>query len=355
MIEPLIRTSLALVISLLVQAFCLAIKVIVVLSNYLACQSAFQLLNYDNQPLNRDELLGWIFEPFVGGEATLCHLYALGLALTQAMGLFWLFHYTFRIIILWRERRWYLEHYDSANAQAALSQIWMNLFSLVCIAIPLVFIIYWDICLFRYRSIANMQGLEDGVIAPTSLLNWDLQLENSAHLFGWQLTGIGAWGYIGATAMVCQGFEQAFLKTQDNWARWVQAVSNLFQREAELPGQPGYANGYQERPQAAGGGPQQPPAMAPAAPAPAPAVQEAPRPANPAPGEHPREDTPPPARPLEPSAAPDLRPVIGGQPGEMASLAQASEQPQRYYVDPVTHDVWDRQAYEELFGRQEAA
>lgn len=355
MVDRFLRNTITLVLCLGGQMVCASFKVVVVTANYLACLSAFMLLNFEMQPLSRDELIGWLFDSFVP-DATLCHLYALGLALTQAMGLYFLFHYAFRCIPLYREHRYFLDRNEEINARDALNQIWMNLLFLIIVAIPLGFIIYWDVYLFRYRSVANMRGIEDGVQAATTLVNWDLQRQQYSHLFGWSLTHFGAWGYIGVTAMVCLGFEMTLMKTKDNWARWLDTVEEMFRREPAVPGQPAYANGY------AGGG--QPQFEAPAHPTPPAGRDEAPlfQPETPQGNPGPAADSQVPGPP-ESSAGPEHpsdtatadQVVIGGQAGERVSLEIALSQTDNYYVDPQTHEVWDRRYWEALFNNREAA
>jgi len=327
----------------------------VLLANYLACVAAFQLLNYETKPLHLDELIGWLFGAFVP-DATLCHFYALSLVLTQALGLNLLFHYAFSIIKLHRDRRWYLSHNDMVNAHEALGQMWMNLLFLLIVAIPLALIIFWDVYLFRYRGVVNMLGLEDGVQAAITVKNWDLQLKEHAHLFGWFLTHIGAWGYIAATALSCLLFENFLMKTQDNWIRWVETVRGLFQSETAVLSQPAYANGYAKGPAITGRGAAQPqPELTTGPASPPPQTPVSPRPTSGGQTSEPHSE--PPVRPQQPEVAGETvdRPVIGGQPGEMVSLAAALQNQQRFYVDPATHQVWDRQAYEQLFGPREAA
>lgn len=344
-LEAFIRGTIRLIGSFGLSGFVLVVKFSVVAANYMACLLSFQLLNYETWPLPEDKLLGWLFVAFAP-EADLCHLYALGLVLTQAMGLVFWFHFAFRILGLWRDRRWYLENNEPQSARQAMSQFWLDLFFLVILSVPLAYVIYWDIYLFRYRGVVqsfypdNPEGI--GNLIP----NWEILKEERGHFFALFLTRVGAEGYIGATALVCLLFEITLGKIRDNWTRWWA----LFQADNQVPGQPAYANGYvggaqEEIADQAGAGHPAPAGLV--SPPPGQSGQEVAPQA--APGRPGREVPTP-----EPAVA-DRRPVIGGQPGEMVSLAAALQQRQRYHVDPVTHEIWDRRAYEAIFGQQEAA
>jgi len=343
-LEAFIRRTISLILGFGLQGVIIVVKFIVVAANYLACLLGFQLLNYETWPLPDDKLLGWLFAAFAP-EADLCHLYALGLVLTQALGFLFLFHFAFRLLGLWRDRRWYLDHNDPQSARQAMSQFWLNLFFLAIVAIPLAYIIYWDIYLFRYRGVVSGLFADDPEGAIRTLPNWEILQEENAHLFAMFLTRIGADGYIGATVLICLLFEVALGKTKDNWASWWA----LFQSDEQVPGQPAYANGYQEEP-ASGGAAEQPGQSGPALIAQVPS-QPGPQGREPATAEATQGRPAPVAEP----EAPDLRPVIGGQPGETVSLATALQQKERYYVDPVSHEIWERRAYEAIFGQQEAA
>jgi len=344
-VEAFIRRTVSLILSFGLQGLIIMVKLLVITANYMACLLAFQLLNYETWPLPEDKLLGWVFAVFAP-EADLCHLYALALVLTQALGLLFLFHFAFRCLGLWRDRRWYLEHNDLQSARQAMSQFWMSLFFLVIVAIPLAYIIYWDINLFRYRGVISSFFADNPEDALRTLPNWELLHEEKASLFTMFMTRIGAEGYIGATAMICLLFEVALGKTKDNWASWWA----LFQTDEQLPGQPAYANGYQAEP--AAGGAAEPAAQGQAPPATSTPGRAAAPQGPSAPEAAPERPAPTPA---PPAATADLRPVIGGQPGEQVSLEAALQQRERYHVDPVTHEIWDRRAYEAIFGQQEAA
>lgn len=336
-IEAFIRRTVSLFLSFGLLILILVVKFILVAANYIACLLSFELQNWETWPLPEDKLLGWLFAPFAP-EADLCHLYALGLVLVQALGILYLFHYAFRCLGLWRDRRWYLEHNDRQSARQAMSYFWESLFHVAILAIALAPVIYWDLYLYRYRGAISSYSPDDIERAASVLADWPILQEEKIHLFAMSLIRIGSAGYISATALVCLFLEITLGKIKNNWDRlWA-----LFQADEQWPGQPAFANGYQAEPAAQG-------QVAPAAPA----QGQAAAPQGPSAPEATLER--PALTQATPAATADLRPVIGGQPGEQVSLEAALQQRERYHVDPVTHEIWDRQAYEAIFGQQEAA
>ena len=45
----------------------------------------------------------------------------------------------------------------------------------------------------------------------------------------------------------------------------------------------------------------------------------------------------------------ELQEVIGGEKGERMRLSEALKQPERYFVDPETHEIWSCKLREKLF------
>jgi len=393
-IGRLTRNFVGLLFWLLADGGFLALNIAVVLANYLACKGSFELLGFEMRPLGTDELVGGFFGAFFH-KATLAHFYALTVAVTIAVGLFLVFKLAFHIADLLEDRRAFLNAGDQQSAQAVVRLILRDLIMLLIFLAPLAWAIYWDVYLFRYRSIAGALGIEDPTVAP-QMLGWERQLQENGDLFAWGLARVGAWGYVAVTAIACLSLEFASHKTAEYWRRLEDTCRELMQpatnqqEQALFYGydqnrQPVYdpnvpvaydtdgnpvadqdATGVNANPGTVdhnAGTISQPETISSASAAtngngavdaslfdPAPASHDG------ASSKGVANNTPSGITPTNraraersttgSSVAPrtedsDLRPVIGGTEGERVSLAAALADRQRYWVDPETHDVWD--------------
>jgi hypothetical protein len=365
-----------------------------VLANYLACKGSFELLGFEMRPLGTDELVGGFFGAFFH-KATLAHFYALVLAVTGAMGFFLVFKLAFRIADLLEDRRAYLNASDQQSARAVVRLILRDLIMLLIFVAPLAVIMYWDVQLFRFRSIAGALAIEDPTVAP-QMLGWERQLQENGDLFAWSLAHLGAWGYVAVTAIACLSLEFTSHKTVEYWTRLEGNFKELMQPATnqqqplfygyDQNEQPVYdpnapiaydtdgnpvasqdATGADATPEAANhnaGTVSQSETISSASAAtngsgainaslfdPAPAdhnggasphsaannASSGATPTNRARDERPTAGVSKTPR-MEPS---DLRPVIGGTEGEQVSLAAALTNRQQYWVDPDSHDVWN--------------
>ena len=223
------RNFIRLTLSLLLVLFLFGFNVLLALSNYLGCKISFELLGTENRPLGTDELVGVYFRSFFG-QASLAHLYAMLVAGTVSVGLFLVLKLAFDTLKLVEDQRLYRENGDQQSAQIAMRRIVYNLIMIAIFAVPLGFAIYWDIHLFRFRSIAQVMGYEYPEKVVT-LVNWSEQLRQKPDMWVWFLTKIGAWGYLAITAICCLGLEYAIYRTGEQWALLLDALSELFRAE----------------------------------------------------------------------------------------------------------------------------
>jgi len=228
--------------SLVGVVFSLFLSVFMIIANYMACQVSFELLGYDRKPLYADKLVGPFFGAFVS-QATLTHLYAMVVAVAVFVGLFMAFRILVHILELLKDRKVYLNQQDRENAQVIVQMILWELLDLALLAAPLGYALYWDIELFRYRSIAWAAGIEDAPKA-TGLGNWSLQLQEKSSLWAWSLTQIGAGGYIGVTVLACMGFEYSVRKTNENWSRLSNSLEDIFGATVPAQESAGFFYGY---------------------------------------------------------------------------------------------------------------
>ena len=213
MVNRIIRNLIGLIAWIMGVSASLALNAIVVVSNYLGCKASFELLGFEMRALGTDELLGGILGALMG-DATIAHLFALGVALTVAFGLFMLFRLFFSIHKLSYDRRAYIVSGDQESARVALQLIVRDAVLMVIFAIPLIYAMNWDISLFRYRCVAGALGIEDPSAAANTLKIWELQLEEHGSLFAWSLARFGAWGYLAVTAIACLCLEFCLVRVR---------------------------------------------------------------------------------------------------------------------------------------------
>lgn len=236
MLSRIARNFIKLNLSLLFVLFLIALNVLLVVSNYLACKISFELLGTENRPLGTDELVGPFFRAFFG-QASLAHLYAMLVAVTVSVGLFLILKLGFDTLNLLEDQRIYSENRDEQSAQITRRRIFRNLIMIGIFALPLGFAIYWDIHLFRFRSIAQVMGYEYPEMV-IKLVSWSGQLRQKGGQWVWFLTRIGAWGYLGITAICCLSLEYAIYRAGESWALLVDALSEPFQSRVEQEVQP---------------------------------------------------------------------------------------------------------------------
>ena len=379
MLGSLFRNLVGLSVWLAALVFFVAVNLGLVVANYLGTLIAFELQGYESKPLYLDELFGPFFDA-VAPDATLAHLYAAAVAVVVALGIFLLLKLANHIYRLADDRRFYARQLEedearpdgnpglSSEARAELEEnkraatrliVRDAVLSLVFLAATVV-AVRWDLGLFRFRSVAGAEGLEDPALA-TRLENWELQMQNHGDLFAWVLTGAGAWGYLAVTVIACLALEYGTIRVGDYWARFANSLQQAFSPPEPAPhlgydadGQPVFdpsvalaydVNGTPIEPDLDDAGFFDPQPGTQGAPAPPTVGGDGALftpPAEPGPAA----DAP---TPTEEPASDELRDVIGGD-GDRVRLADALADADRYHVDPASLDVWDRAYWEELHG-----
>lgn len=204
-----------------------------VMANYLGCRQSLEYQGYDQMPLIKDAYIGQIIGPFFP-DMTVAHFYATGLAVGMAICLFIVFNLMFYIYKLFLERSFYISENDMIHAGRALDQIILSLPLLFVFILLSIGAIYWDIDLYRFRCTVGALGLDDPTTAPRIVENWDIQLKKYGHLAAWQLTRIGAYGYVALTGISCAAIELLGSKTGERFERLANSVALCFKNDDQL-------------------------------------------------------------------------------------------------------------------------
>lgn len=369
------RNLIALVFWLVVAGCALGVMVMLVMANYVASKAAFELMGFEARPLKTDELVGTLFGAFFP-DATLAHLYALGMTAAVALSFFVLFHVISHAYGLLLDRSGYVANGDAKRAKVATQILIADVLVLLGLGGLLVPACRWDLELFRFRTVAGAMGMDDPAKA-TTLKNWSVQLRDHGDLFVWALTHHGAWGYLAVTILACLVLEFAFGQLDDRWARLLMGIGTMFKsreiEEAEPPiavdesrdenfvpdAESGSVTGGPEResnplfPGPVGSGSERGhPADGPEGgpePGPAPSYRTEKGPsARQVPSQKPAEPVKPSARAASGRVDADLRDVVGSE-GERVPLAEARANQSRYHIEP-DGQVWSREYWERLHG-----
>lgn len=195
-----------------------------VMSNYLACESSFSRLNWESKPVYLDELVGKFFGTFFP-EATLSHLSALSLSFGIALLFFFFTNEAFRILESTRMRDLHRREGDEEQVSAFTHLIKQQCLITVLLAVPLYFLIRFDIYLYLFRGASSvlLEDPHDSV----NLLPWS-QL-NQQPSFALNVTAVGAVAFAALTFGLCillEGFSMKFRKYAD---RLLLSVDSLFE------------------------------------------------------------------------------------------------------------------------------
>lgn len=235
--EDIARNFVGLIFLVGADIIVVAVFIALAIANYLGCKNVFDFLGYDGLPLAREAFIGQVIGPFFP-EATLSHFYAFVVASVISMGLFILFNRFLHIWELQRDRKGYLAQNDSESARILLSQIYGDIVLIITILPFLIAALMWDFDLFRYRSAYGALGIEDPSQAPLTVGNWDSQLAQYGHLFAWELASVGAFGYLGITGVACASLEFCFRRTTERFVILLSNIENIFQPNPLPPSPP---------------------------------------------------------------------------------------------------------------------
>lgn len=369
-----------------------------VLEHYLNAANALELLGTEQKPLSADSLLGTVLSAFLP-QAALPQAMALTISLIEALAFFFIANTLMDILGLIRHYRTSRKHDKPEEAEEAVWRLIENGFGMAMMGGLLVYGILWDLDIFRYRSMAGAYGYDTPLKAAQQLPSWAEELRENGSWAAVQMARVGAWGYLSFTAAGCVLLDLVIRKLDDAFSRLMRPIDQWYESRLAAQAEEADAVYDDEQDEQPVGDP-----IEESVTAERPAAEPAYEPERPtqttnghANGTHvTREETPMPematvsadrtapqaaqnghgaphngassrplfdpevaSRPLTPSRpepvvtprereVSDLRDVLGGAAGERVGLATAVTQPDRYYVNLATGQVWNREAWRRL-------
>ena len=318
-------------------------------TNFTALKISFELAGYDLRPVSDDTLTGPLWEMFGLGELTQAHMFAAAIASVIALLSAIVCHHIYRAARLVIDRREYRASGNEALVSQADSAIIREIVYFSLTMIPLFFVGYWDMQLFRFRCAAPILGFEDSAVA---MKDWPLLLEQYGDRFSISLARFGGYAYILLVAGASLCMELWINYVKEAIARLETALEVLWEGAAPAAAEPVQI---------------QPVPEAREADVPFTPVQE-PEPAAPVRQAQPVAETVTgtiewPDRQAEPAYTPanegnkteeDEVSVYGGNPGEKVKFSQAVADREHYYIDELKR-VWKRSVPEESEAAAEAA
>lgn len=167
-------------------------------TNFTALKVSFELAKYDLTPVGADLLTGWIWQSLGFYDLTQAHMIAACIAFFAGFLSVMAIHHIYGSVMLLLDKRVYAKNGDTSSLELANTEIIRHLVKLGLVLIPLLYIIHWDLLLYKFRTAAPVLGMtEDNAIA---MKDWPLLMQQHSDLFAMSLTRNGAWGYIAVVA-----------------------------------------------------------------------------------------------------------------------------------------------------------
>lgn len=211
-----------------------AAHVLVFFANYAALKSAFELIGFEPRPLGDDNFLGTLFTSLGLGDATVSDVYAGGMALLIGVTSVVCFNYLFDALRLFFDSRAYRASEDEgerAKAPLAIRKLARRLVYFAALAAPLVFVMSWDLTLFKVRLEGNLRNTQ----SPDEILTWSPDAVSRLGEYSDWLLGRNGVGYIAATVLACLLLEVAFEKMSENFDNLCYAFDALTGAQPEEP------------------------------------------------------------------------------------------------------------------------
>jgi hypothetical protein len=360
-----IKNIFALVACIIVALSCLFAEFWLFIIHYLGLSYAFELKGFDTLPLHQESVIGPAMKAFFPKAD-----YTKGLGMLVAfilMGItFTFFHLAYECFKLLLERSRYKRENNAETVQVVNQMLLTNCIWMAVLAIPGVLIFLWDLDLFKYRLLLGAIGV-DSPDAATGLTNISQQMQENGNLWIWNNLSIDASGYAALVAGMSLLLEMSFLKTGDNVNKLMTNINLMFHGKSDDNNQPEFF-GYDAEGKPVyeasqpvvydvDGNPVNPQASAQTTADASGSGTKADEPLFTT--EEPRQhtstasasaSTEAPGCEKQRTASPEVE-VIGGSAGEKVTMAHAQSQPNRYWIDPDNHQIWDADYRNELFGK----
>ena len=166
-------------------------------TNFTALKVSFELAGYDGTPVGEDLLTGPIWESLGLYDLTQAHMFAAAIALFVGLLSAVVFHHIYTAVRLLMDRREYARQGDTASVEQANAAIVRHLVWLGLVLVPLIPVGYWDLQLFRFRTVAPILGMEENAVA---IKDWPLLMQQHSDLFAMSLARFGGFAYIALIA-----------------------------------------------------------------------------------------------------------------------------------------------------------
>jgi len=184
---------------------------VVVLVHYLSAKTSFELMNFESRKLASQPIVG----RFVGaliGDAALTDFCALALALFEALAAFLFFKFLFELFDSLEQRQLAQSAGDANQGQFIAMRLRRSALLIATTLLCLAALGFFDVLLYRYRSIANTFGVEDPMQAAPRIPAWSGALGEYGDLFAMQLAKWGPFGFLAGTMLCCLFLEYAWHK-----------------------------------------------------------------------------------------------------------------------------------------------
>jgi hypothetical protein len=226
----------------LVLGFYYSLHLALVYVNYLAVKSSFLQFNYDNTPLKRDAILGWLFASLGLDNFSQADLYALILAVIMGFCTKMLFFEVYSAFRIYQD----LDEYRAANnlATAKKTLVGKLVFSGLLV-VPFMVMCAYEVSLFRSRFAAWVLQMDDDKIS-TSLPVWETILKEHGDLYGISLVSLGAFAYLSMVFLISfaverktEAKEEALVGLREAFVFWIDELNGAPSPEA-APIQPAF-------------------------------------------------------------------------------------------------------------------
>ena len=202
--------------------------------NFVVAWQSFTAQGFEQLPLRRVPLLGWLAEGFGVGDAPIASLYALVLTVAMNLAIIATAKVSARALQLFFDRRQALRSSDpgvQATAPAYLDQtVRLGVYAALLL-VASAFIVGYDVAQFRLRY----ENLFSQATDPSDVLAWapDPVVRLGGFLAGFIRTA--TWGYVGCVIALAVALEYALTRVAENWHNLHNALDEAVTSAAHIP------------------------------------------------------------------------------------------------------------------------